>query len=136
MEMKDRKIFHVNFNNNGDSLSDQVSLLMTAAHEIGHSLGLGHSNVRNSLMAPFYRYFGTTMHLVLSAWYFDTTVHLVLGYKHPLGTSVQPSILYSMKFKTERQLSNRGYDPNLELSDDDVRGIQARTYILHFDLPL
>ena len=91
MEMKDRKIFHVNFNNNGDSLSDQVSLLMTAAHEIGHSLGLGHSNVRNSLMAPFYRYFSKTMHLVLSTWYFGTTLHLVLGYKHLLSTRVQAS---------------------------------------------
>jgi len=50
-----------------------TSLLMTAAHELGHSLGLSHSNVRSSLMAPFYR----------------------------------------------------GYDPNLSLEEDDIRGIHA-----------
>jgi len=36
-----------------------TSLLQTAAHEFGHSLGLSHSDDKNALMAPFYRGFET-----------------------------------------------------------------------------
>ena len=35
--------------------SQGTNLLQATLHEIGHSLGLQHSNVSDSMMAPFYR---------------------------------------------------------------------------------
>jgi len=69
-----------------------TNLLQTMVHELGHSLGLSHSDVRDAIMAPFYR--GWDPFLKLSA---DDkrAIQSLYGQKQTEGrlTTVRPNVL-------------------------------------------
>jgi len=57
-----------------------TNLLQVAIHELGHSLGLGHSDVKESIMAPFYR--GYKLDVTLHQDDLDGIRYLYGNYSH------------------------------------------------------
>ncbi|XP_063060829.1 matrix metalloproteinase-28 [Engraulis encrasicolus] len=61
------------------------NLFLVTAHEIGHTLGLGHSPVRHALMSPYYKKLG---HTLLLSWDDISAVQQLYG-RPPGGRLVQ-----------------------------------------------
>lgn len=87
-----------------------TSLLMTAAHELGHSLGLSHSSDRTALMAPFYRGYEKDISLAqddiegIEALYGERTVDNDIGSNR--NNNILPSITTSTT-TTPAPINNR-----------------------------
>lgn len=80
-----------------------TNLFQVAAHEFGHSLGLSHSDVHSSLMAPFYRRFEPVFKLdsddvlAIQALYGKRTT------KHVNGNDLKPSDTGTTTNKTTKR---------------------------------
>ena len=72
-------------------------------HEIGHSLGLSHSDSRAAIMAPFHKVLHTLLCLILIYEASSTWLDFVQSY------------IFSFQ----------GYMPNIQLAQDDILAIQV-----------
>ncbi|KAF2705417.1 hypothetical protein K504DRAFT_537468 [Pleomassaria siparia CBS 279.74] len=75
-------LINITFNDDYNWLDDRM-FNFTAVHEIGHSLGLSHSKVENSIMWPYYEGIIRPMHPDDQA-----AVHTIYGWKNPRWKSI------------------------------------------------
>ncbi|KAB7495764.1 Matrix metalloproteinase-16 [Armadillidium nasatum] len=95
------------FMRHGEVSENGVSFFITAAHEIGHSLGLRHSNEGKSLMAPFYNEFGEDFKLPYDDKLAIQSLYGNPEYDKPYSPPTPPTTTTSTTTTTTRKTTRR-----------------------------